>query len=200
MIATLLKAALVYEIAIQTKEGIERHHYWGISRQYCNLVGKPLLRVGMNRSFLEPPNGDMTIDIDPEIQSIPGGVWGDERHMPFTDKQFGVCFNEHTLEHLHTLEDVQLAVNECVRVADRAVFLGPSAYSLYSNLFCPTHNLRLRFDDTNNRIEVVKNEYRTGWGHKIGDTDHPPGLGQVMIREGVAPKVSGFSSGFLIGW
>ena len=141
--AFLLATLLAYEFIIQGTEIWERHSYWKASRHYCNQVNKKLLRIGIKRSFTEPPNGDVTLDLDKEILKIPGGVQGDERAMPFHDKQFGVCFNEHTLEHLHSAEDVQQAVKECTRVADCAVFLMPSPYSIWSTFFCETHRLRL---------------------------------------------------------
>jgi hypothetical protein len=177
----VIGAALTYETAIQVKENVERHDYFRWARNYCDAVGKPLLRIGMRRGFLEPPNGDVTLDIDPEVLNIPGGVLGDERLQPFYDKEFGVCFNEHTLEHLLTTEDVELAVNECRRVADVAILLCPSPYSLHSTFFCPSHRLRLWFDNDENRIIVRPNNWRTGIG-KIypGDTGGVP-LNQSMV-------------------
>lgn len=88
---TLLKLAALWEGTHMALEYHERHHYFNLSKQYCTQVGKPLLRVGMHRGMFEPPNGDYTIDIDPVIKQVPGGVWADERDMPFEDKQFGVC-------------------------------------------------------------------------------------------------------------
>lgn len=133
----------LYELAMQAPEISDRHETWSWARAYCAQVAKPLLRIGMRRSPLEPPNGDVTLDIDPAIRAVPGGVQGDERDMRlFADGQFGVAFNEHTLEHLLTPADVPLAVRECLRVADYAVFLFPSARSLVARLH-PTHQLQL---------------------------------------------------------
>jgi len=179
ILGTALLLLGAYELNVVARESVERHAYWELVREYCDSVRKPLLRIGMRRSFTEPPNGDVTLDLDPAVQGISGGVWGDERDMPFSTKEFGVCFNEHTLEHLRTAEDVQLAVNECVRVADRAVFLAPSPYGIYSSMFCPTHNLRLWFDRDSNSILVKENTDRTGMGYSCGIsqalvTDDPP--------------------------
>lgn len=132
-----------YELGIQSREFDERHSAWRSAQAYCNAVGKPLLRIGMRRSPLEPPNGDVTIDVDRVVLSIPGGVQGDERAMQmFASKRFGVAFNEHTMEHLDAPEDVALAVAECLRVADFGYFLFPSAASIVANLH-PTHHLQL---------------------------------------------------------
>lgn len=157
-------AALSYEGIIQASEFMERHNYYSLARAYCDGIGKPLLRVGMRRSILEPPNGDITIDIDRKVLEIPGGVCGDERDMPFDDKLFGVSFNQHTLEHLRTADDVELAIAECRRVADFAVLLAPSPNSIYASLFNPTHNLRLWLDQARNQVIVRPNNWRTGLG------------------------------------
>lgn len=193
---------LAYEGIVQVSETAERHYHFQKAREYCDKVGKPLLRIGVRRSIFEPPNGDVTLDIDPVVRGLLGGIWGDERKMPFRDKQFGYCFNEHTLEHLETPEDVALAVKECVRVADRAVFLAPSPYGLVATFFCPTHRLRLWFGQ--GKMFVVPNTWRTGLGLEapamtnegvllqgIGNpiSKRSKGLGQVLEVEGVAPIV-----------
>jgi hypothetical protein len=171
ILSKLLIGALLYEGTIGATELHERFNNWNWARDYCDQVGKPLLRIGMHRGPFEPPNGDYTLDVDPAIEDIPGGVLGDERNMPFCDKQFGVCFNEHTLEHLHDAQSVEMAVNECRRVADYAVLLCPSPYSIYATLFCPSHRLRLWFDNKNNRIVVKPNTWATGFGWVYeGDT------------------------------
>ncbi len=186
----LVSMLAAYEGTVQLIETKERHNLFNQSRKYCDSVGKQLLRVGIRRSFLEPPNGDVTLDIDPVVENIPGGICADERYMPFEDKEFGVAFNEHTLEHLRSAEDVELAVNECVRVADRAVLLAPSPYSIYASLFCPSHNLRLWFDQQSNTIRVAKNKYRTGLGTNIGYSQH--------IITNKAPLIMGYGKGFII--
>jgi len=179
----VLGTAVIYEGVIQLNEIAERENYWQLARKYCDKIGKPLLRIGIRRSSFEPPNGDVTLDVDLKVLDIPGGVHGDERAMPFSDKEFGCCFNEHTLEHLHTCEDVEMAVNECARVADFTVLLCPSPYSIYSNLFNPTHYLRLWFDNDKNRVIVRPNHWRTGLGFVYeGDTGGMgKSTGQAMV-------------------
>lgn len=186
-----LFAAATYELVIQLQETAERKDYYAMARDYCDRVGKPLLRIGMRRSFLEPPNGDFTLDIDPAVLKVPGGVLGDERDMPFADKQFGASFNEHTLEHLRDAESVQAAVNECVRVADMAIFLAPSPYSIYASLFCPTHNLRLWFDEEKNTIRVEKNKLSTGLGFTIG-------YSQAILTTDKAPNIITYENAFAV--
>ncbi len=141
----LLPVAIVglYELAVQAPEYRDRHEAWQAARAYCDSVGKPLLRIGVHRSFLEPPNGDVTLDLDPSVADPSKGVvLGDERNMyMFADGQFGVCFNEHTLEHLATPEDVRRAVAECLRVADYAMFLFPSRLSLVGKVLWSPQSL-----------------------------------------------------------
>ncbi len=122
----------LYEAGVQLPEYLDRHDGFRDARAYCRSVGKPLLRIGVHRSPLEPPNGDVTLDLDPSVTDPAKGiVLGDERNMAmFADRQFGVAFNEHTLEHLFTAQDVAMAVGECLRVADYAIFLFPSRNSL----------------------------------------------------------------------
>jgi hypothetical protein len=180
----VIKALAIYEGITQAREISERFNFYRWAREYCDEVGKPLLRIGMKRSPFEPPNGDYTLDIDPRVEDLTDtiGVLGDERFMPFEDKKFGVSFNEHTLEHLHSVEDVELAVNECRRVADYAVLLAPSPYSIYANFFCPSHRLRLWFNG--NKILVRENDLRTGLGPAYqGDTGGEPlnSIGQFMV-------------------
>jgi len=197
-IAGLLAA---YEGTIAVKESVERHKYWNQARQYADSVSKPLLVVGMKRHFWEPDNGDITADIDPKVQQIAGGVWADERELPFTDKEFGAVYNAHTLEHMGSAEEVEQAVNECLRVADKVFFICPSPYGIYSNLFCPAHKLRLWFDQANNKIKVTDNRYRTGIGPQpgAGDTSHPPPnrISQVLVTDRM-PIIVKIGSAYII--
>ena len=185
---TVAVLALAYEGLIQASETMERHVYYGRSLDYCRRLGKPLLRIGVRRSVLEPPNGDVTLDIDPVVKLIPGGVCGDVRAMPFASKRFGVAFCEHVLEHLHTAADVDLAVRECVRVAERAVFLCPSPYSLWSNFFCQTHYLRIWFAPSTQQIVATPNHLRTGLG-----VNAPAIMGQALVSAHLEPTVYGGS-------
>jgi len=194
MLGKLLLMAGAYEVSMTVRAHLEEHTYWKLAREHCDKVSKPLLLIGMRRwwKIIEGmPNGDVTLDLDPAVQGIEGGVWADERDMPFADKQFGACVNEHTLEHLHLVEDIQLAVNECVRVADKSIFIAPSPYSIYANFFVPGHNFRLWFDSVNNKIGVVDNLYRTGLGYTSG-------VGQTLVAESEAPVVVSNKKTFMV--
>lgn len=173
-IGWVLLVLVSYQGTVTVREHIERHVCWKRARCAADTSRKPLLVVGLQRFFWDPPNGDATIDIDPAVASIVGGVVADERNIPFPDSYFGACYNAHTLEHLASAADVQKAVNECTRVADVTYFLGPSPYSIIGNFFCPAHNLRLWFDPAQNRIVVAENRYWTGLGYNMGN------IGQYM--------------------
>jgi hypothetical protein len=192
--ATIGKLALAYQAGITVRQIVERHTYWKQARDYADSVGKPLLCIGMSRLPWHAPNGDTTVDIDPAVEAIPGGVCADERAMPFADEEFGAVFNSHTLEHLATAEDVEFAVNECLRVADKAIFLAPSPYDLLSNLYS-AHHLRLWFDQTNNRIKVTDNRWRTGLGFNAG-----PKIAQALVMDSTSmPEIVKIGSAYIFG-
>jgi hypothetical protein len=183
MIGTIIGSLIAWETATSIGSIYERHKLYNQAVQESERSGKPILRIGMRRSFIEPPNGDYTLDIDPAVLKLDGGVQGDERDMPFEDKQFSVAFNEHTLEHLYKAEDVQKAVNECVRVADHAYIICPSPNSIISNMFNPTHHLRLWFDQENNTIKVTENRYNTGLGFNFAADYDYVNIGQHIITD-----------------
>ena len=138
---------VAYQATITTLQYLEGRNAYRRARAYCDAVGKPLLSIGMARTPWSQPNGDVTLDIDPSVRQIVGGVQGDERDMSmFRDKQFGACINSHTLEHLGSVLDVAAAAGECARVADVAVFLCPHPYSMV-NLIVRSHHLQIKFED-----------------------------------------------------
>jgi len=182
---TFLGLWIGYECGIGMRNIIERHTYYREAREYCDKVDKPMLRIGMRKTFFEPPDADVTVDINPEVENIIGGTCADERMLPFSDKKFGVCINQHTLEHLSNTEDVEKAINECVRVSDITVLLTPSPYSIFTNVFNPHHSLRLYFDRINNAVRVEKNKYNVR------------SIGQAMVVE-KSPKIYSKGSGTVI--
>ncbi len=179
MILALLGIWLGMEAGAGLRNEIERHTFYREARDYCDSVGKPLLRVGMRRYFWEPPDADCTVDINPDVTKTHGGVLADEREMPFEDKQFGVCLNQHTLEHLSSPAEVEQAVGECVRVAEITVLLTPSPYSIVSNVFNPEHKVRLHYDSINNRIRVERNPRH----------EQTLDIGASMVLHDVSPQI-----------
>ncbi len=186
-----------YQSILTLKEYGERHGFYGLCRSYCQEVGKPLLVVGMKRTRWDPPNGDVTVDIDPAVLEIPGGVMADERELPFENKTFGAVYNAHTLEHMNSISDMEMAVNECIRVADKAVFLCPSPYSIIGNFFCPAHHLRIWFDQENNTIRVTENVYNYGLGIQGGGQYEKKPVNQSLVSYS-KPKIIYQKAGYLI--
>ena len=171
-------AVVTYQLIITLSQIIERHMYYKQARDYCDQVGKPLLCVGMKQLPWHAPDGDVTVDVDPGVLRRPGGVIADERDMPFADKQFGFCYNGHTLEHMGSAENVELAVNECLRVSDKAVFLTPSPADIMSAVLHPGHHIQLWYDKANNKIKVAPNKWRTGFGFSRDDSVK---IGQAIV-------------------
>jgi len=193
MIGVIIGAVALYEVSLSLSMHLEDVRYWEQSKRYCEEIGKPLLLIGMRRGPWMYEQGDVTVDLDSKVLDVSGGVMADVRDMPFAPKQFGVCFCEHVLEHLPTPYDAELAINECARVSDKAVFVCPSPYSLYSNMFLPAHHLRLKFDKQNHKVYVTDNQYRTGFGYNRGVD-----IGQIIVSDEVAPEVVITKGGFVV--
>ena len=171
----------LYEGIIQANESEERHTLYRWSRDYCNSVGKQLLQVGMRRHWWNPPEGDVTLDIDPAVLSTPGGIIGDVRGMNiFRDKQFGAVICSHVLEHLQSAGDIELAVSECIRVADKTVFIAPSPYSIVAMLH-PQHKFRLWF--AKDTVKVLSNEWSIGQSMVTNETPKVIDMSRTFILE-----------------
>jgi hypothetical protein len=188
IITKLLIGALVYEGAISVKEEIERHSAYNQAREYSDATGKPLLVVGMKRFPWQPDNGDITVDLDPKVEELEGGICADICDLPFPDKYFGAVYCPHVLEHLRTAEDVQQAVNECTRVADEAYFLCPSPYKI-SNLFLPSHHQRVWFDQALNQIRVKHWNPPFPLGNHTNGQYEDNRIAQVFVARGQAQVV-----------
>jgi len=174
IILGIIGGLILYQIINDTHENIERRTLYQQARAFCDGRQKPLLVVGMKRHWWQPPDGDITIDIDPLVEQIPGGVLADERNIPFDDKTFGACYNAHTLEHMATITDMEKAITECLRVADRVYFLVPSWYSITANFLCASHHLRMKFDQSTQSIYVAPNNFpKFGLGHTGGQYEGP---------------------------
>jgi len=196
VLMTAIKMLAIWEGTSVARENIERSSYYNQMREYADSVGKPLLMIGMPRWAWQPQEADVILDIDPNVESIAGGVQGDILNIPYPDKTFGGCYVAHVLEHMYSTEECEKAINECVRVSDRVAFLCPSPYSLISNLLMPSHHLRLWFDQSNNRIRVTDNRYHTGWGWHSYEAS-PAGIGNAMIVD-TLPEIQRIGSTYII--
>lgn len=119
----------------------ERRVKYQAARDQADIVGKPLLVVGRPKFSINHPCGDVTLDLDPRVQTeCPNGIVADVRDMPFPDGYFGAAVCEHVLEHLGSIADVQLAWQELHRVAETVFIAGPRKYSALA-WFIPGHYL-----------------------------------------------------------
>jgi len=90
---------------------------------YAESVNKPLLKVG----------GPYGLD--------PGNVVAaDIKDLPYyPDKTFGAAFCSHILEHLPTINDAMLAINELNRVAERVYIVSFPKNNLIARLIADQH-------------------------------------------------------------
>lgn len=145
MIGALMKMVLV---GVGIREGIqqlieveERHAIFDQARDYADTVGKPLLVVGTPKSFFRNhPCGDVTIDIDPNIESDCEVELADVRNIPYPNHYFGAAFCSHVLEHLSSIGDAIRALGEMERVADRVFTVSPHKSSIMAWIH-PDHHL-----------------------------------------------------------
>lgn len=126
----------------ETNELMERRQVFQQARLYADAVRKPLLVVGTPKqvAWFHHPGGDVTIDIDPNIDSAVPYQIMDVRNMSFSDKQFGASFISHVLEHLNSIDDASKAIAELRRVSDKVFVAIPHKTSLLAWLH-PRHHL-----------------------------------------------------------
>ena len=122
--------------------------------------GKGLINIGAgpNRTFgaqvvARDPEVLANIDIDPD--GLPNFIQLDvEREpLPFADKQFGVAYGSHVLEHL---DNWQFCLDEMVRVADYVVIVLPDP-QYFSGWLDLEHKQHFSPDDIGAIIELYPN-------------------------------------------
>ena len=135
-------------VGFLAKEGVqwaserdERRLAFTQAREYSNYVSKPLLVVGAPKRVVgSHPCGDVTIDIDPNIDSVCPYEVADIRAIPYPSNYFGAAYCSHVLEHLNTIDDAVQALREMHRVADKVFVVGPHKTSMFAQLH-PEHKL-----------------------------------------------------------
>ena len=118
------------------------------ARALADRLLKPLANIGcggprnlaniITPRFLE--ESDVNVDVVP--RDVPNFKQADIYHLPFTDKEIGVAWVSHILEHL---EDPDAAVKEVERVSDFQFFLVPDWWS--SSAAIPSHRWIFTSDD-----------------------------------------------------
>lgn len=122
--------------------------------------GKGIINIGAgpNRTSgaqVVARDPDVLANIDIELDGLPNFIQLDvERDpLPFADKQFGVAYCSHVLEHLDNWE---FALNEMVRVADYIVIVLPDPV-YFSGWLDLEHKQHFSTDDINQIIELYPN-------------------------------------------
>jgi len=122
--------------------------------------GKGIINIGAgpNRTFgaqvvARDPEVLANIDIDPD--GLPNFIQLDvERDpLPFADKQFGVAYCSHVLEHL---DNWQFCLDEMVRVADYVVIVLPDPV-YFSGWLAPEHKQHFSTDDIDAILQLYPN-------------------------------------------
>ncbi len=122
--------------------------------------GKGIINIGAgpNRTFgaqvvARDPEVLANIDIDPD--GLPNFIQLDVESdpLPFPDKQFGVAYCSHVLEHLGNWE---FALNEMIRVADYVVIVLPDP-QYFSGWLDLEHKQHFSPDDIEAIIELYPN-------------------------------------------
>jgi len=118
------------------------------ARQLGNGKGIINLGCGPHRTFMaqaiaESP--EVQVNIDAALDGMPRFLQLDleTEPLPFGDKQFGVAFLSHILEHL---DDWQFALDEACRVADYVVVVLPHP-AYFSGWLAPEHKQHFSRDD-----------------------------------------------------
>lgn len=142
-----MNALIVYFLAVRAAQYMERGLSARNARSLADNLGKPLLNAGCGgEAWHFSADGislkcDVNMDIVP--RNVPNFVLGDVQDMyMFSDKQFGVAFCSHTLEHVN---DPQRAIQELHRVADHVIILTPGWWDV-ATYFNPDHKWVLRGD------------------------------------------------------
>ncbi len=146
----LLGALGIWQLAVLAFETRDKNRKFQAAVDQARNEAGLLLVVGgpwgikPARRWLNKPAhgpGDVCLDIDPKaIQDHPAGVVASATHIPFADGAFGTAFTSHLLEHLPTIEEARLALDELHRVAAKVFIVYPSRQSI-GGWVVPEHRL-----------------------------------------------------------
>lgn len=123
--------------------------------------GKGIINVGCGTRFyqLMAKTIAQSSEVKANIDMYPDGVQHfiqldvEKQSLPFLDKQFGVAFCSHVLEHL---EDWRFALAEMSRVADYVIIVLPHPLSP-SGLLWPEHKQHFSDSDMQQMVKVYPN-------------------------------------------
>jgi SAM-dependent methyltransferase len=122
--------------------------------------GKGIINIGAgpNRTFgaqVVARDPEVVVNIDIEPDGLPNFIQLDAQRepLPFADKQFGVAYCSHVLEHLDNWE---FALNEMERVADYVVIVLPDP-QYFSGWLDPEHKQHFSTDDIDQILQLYSN-------------------------------------------
>ena len=152
----ILKGIIIYESLFQISEAIERGDVYQKAELYALSINKPLIVIGgpsggnyilkQILGYRAHGCGDVCVDVDPKacIESqFP--ILANITNIPLPDK-YGVAYVAHVLEHLPTVEQAEIAMNELNRIADAVFICYPSRYSI-SAWLAPDHHIWVNDDN-----------------------------------------------------
>ena len=151
-IVIILGGLAALEGVQQTTELNERHKVFNQAREHSNSLGLPLLVVGTPKHGFSHPEGDVTIDNDPAKQGHGNTELADVRNIPYPSGYFGAAYASHILEHLPTVDDACIALDELKRVAGKVFVVSPHKSSLIAWVY-PGHHLWITPSDDGFTIE-----------------------------------------------
>ena len=122
--------------------------------------GKGIINIGAgpNRTFgaqVVARDPEVVVNIDIEPDGLPNFIQLDvaREPLPFADKQFGVAYCSHVLEHLDNWE---FCLSEASRVADYVVVVLPDPV-YFSGWIDPEHKQHFSADDITQILELYPN-------------------------------------------
>ena len=122
--------------------------------------GKGIINIGAgpNRTFgaqVVAWDPEVVVNIDIEPDGLPNFIQLDveSEPLPFADKQFGVAYCSHVLEHL---DNWQFCLDEMVRVADYVVIVLPDP-QYFSGWIDPEHKQHFSIDDITQILKLYPN-------------------------------------------
>ncbi len=146
----LVFALVTHQGYAMVRQYSESHDKYNTAVKLSQKADKPLLVVGgpygsngFRRMFSIANHGygDTCVDLDP--RACTGSkrfVQADIRSLPFSNKEFGVAYCSHVLEHMPNVPDLQKAYSELKRVADAVFICVPRRDTLLAWL-APDHHL-----------------------------------------------------------
>jgi hypothetical protein len=129
-----------WQLAVWSGEISQKNKRYDAAAACAREFGKPLLIAGgpwgnrgIRRWLNTPAHGDGDVCFDIEQRAFEGhpcGVIADVTQIPFSDKAFGAACASHLLEHLPTIDDAKMALDELNRVAKVVFIAYPSRQSI----------------------------------------------------------------------